>query len=134
MNISGFPMVRNGAEYYYPFKESILTKLPIVDESAVAPGDSDPDDKTREEIESIDSEKIRIYNRIWLEKEYFDGEYFLRRPPPLSISAGETGVFTWRQMKSFSKRILTYSGRHAWKISLAAERTFAFIRTGKRYR
>lgn len=69
MTISGFTMVRNGAKYYYPIKQAISSILPIVDEFVVALGASDPDDRTREEIESIGSDKIRIIHTVWdLEK------------------------------------------------------------------
>lgn len=69
MTISGFTMVRNGAKYYYPIKQAISSILPIVDEFVVALGASDQDDRTREEIESIGSDKIRIIHTVWdLEK------------------------------------------------------------------
>ena len=56
--ISGFTMVRNATKYYFPIKESILSILPIVDEFIIALGDNDESDRTREEIESIQSDKI----------------------------------------------------------------------------
>lgn len=76
MKISGFTMVRNADKYYYPIKESILSVLPIVDEFIVALGDCDNDDKTREQIESINSNKIQIIDRIWNEKDFVDGKIF----------------------------------------------------------
>ncbi len=69
-------MVRNATKYYFPIKESILSILPVIDEFVVALGDCDPDDKTREEIESIDSDKIKIIDRIWLEEDFIDGKLF----------------------------------------------------------
>jgi hypothetical protein len=69
MKISGFTFVRNGVKLYYPVKESIMSILDLVDEFVVAMGDNDPDDKTREEIESIGSDKIKIIDTVWdLEK------------------------------------------------------------------
>jgi len=38
MKISGFTFLRNGSILGYPFKESILSVLPIVDEFIVALG------------------------------------------------------------------------------------------------
>lgn len=69
-------MVRNADKYYFPIKECILSILPIVDEYIVALGDSDPDDNTRAIIESIQSPKIKIYDRVWSEKEFIDGKIF----------------------------------------------------------
>ncbi len=76
MKISGFTMVRNASKYYFPIKESILSILPIVDEFIVALGDNDPDDNTRKEIESINSDKIKIIDRIWSENDFVDGRVF----------------------------------------------------------
>lgn len=69
-------MVRNATKYYFPVKESIMSVLPLVDEFIVALGDCDPDDRTREEILSIGSDKIKIYDRIWQEKDFIDGKIF----------------------------------------------------------
>ena len=76
MKISGFTMVRNADKYYFPIKESIESILPIVDEFIVALGDNSPDDKTLELINSIGSDKIKIIDRVWSEKEFVDGEIF----------------------------------------------------------
>ena len=65
MKISGFTMVKNAAKLYYPIKQSIMSVLPIVDEFIVALGDCDPDDKTKDEIKSINSDKIEIINTDW---------------------------------------------------------------------
>lgn len=65
MTISGFTFARNSQKYYFPIKESIQSILPIVDEFVVALGDCDSDDRTREEIESIGSTKIRIIDTQW---------------------------------------------------------------------
>ncbi len=65
MLISGFTMVKNGTKLYYPIKESIASILPIVDEFVVALGNCDTDDHTREEIESLGSDKVRIIDTVW---------------------------------------------------------------------
>lgn len=69
-------MVRNATKYYFPIKESIQSALPIVDEYIVALGKGDDEDRTRQEIEAINSPKIRIIDRIWSEQEYIDGRIF----------------------------------------------------------
>lgn len=63
-------MGKNAWKLYYPMKQAVMSILPIVDEFIVVLGDSDPDDRTREEIESIGSEKIRIINTVWDIEKY----------------------------------------------------------------
>jgi len=70
MKISGFSMGRNAHKLYYPMRYAIESILPIVDEFVVALGDSDADDTTREEIEKIGSDKIRIIDTIWDIEKY----------------------------------------------------------------
>jgi len=76
MTISGFTFARNVTKFYYPIKESIQSILPIVDEFIIALGDSDEDDKTAYEINSIGSEKIKIINRTWDEASYSKSKIF----------------------------------------------------------
>lgn len=76
MKISGFTMVKNAGKYHFPIRESILSILPIVDEFVVALGDCDELDNTREQIESIQSSKVRIIDRVWDEKDFVDGKIF----------------------------------------------------------
>ena len=73
MTISGFTMVKNATKLYYPIKESIASILPIVDEFVVALGDCDPDDRTREEILSLNSSKVRIIDTVWDLDKYPNG-------------------------------------------------------------
>ncbi|KPK85445.1 MAG: hypothetical protein AMS27_07295 [Bacteroides sp. SM23_62_1] len=70
MKISGFTMAKNVAKLYYPVKQAILSILPVVDEFVVALGDCDSDDRTRQEILSIGSDKIRIIDTVWDIKKY----------------------------------------------------------------
>lgn len=63
MKISGFSFVRNGFDYGVPFVESIKSILPICDEFVISVGDST--DGTREAIEAIPSDKIKIIDTIW---------------------------------------------------------------------
>jgi len=76
MKISGFTMVRNAEKYYFPVKESIQSVLPIVDEFIVALGDNDPGDHTREMIESIGSDKVKIIDRVWDKEKFMNSEVF----------------------------------------------------------
>ena len=69
-------MVRNAGKLYFPIKACIESLLPIVDEWIVAVGEGDPDDNTLEEIQSIGSPKIKIYNRKWDEELFKDGAIF----------------------------------------------------------
>lgn len=70
MKISGFTMGRNAHKLYYPMRQSVESILPLVDEFIVVLGDSDPDDRTREEIEAIGSEKVRIIDTVWDIEKY----------------------------------------------------------------
>jgi hypothetical protein len=70
MIISGFSMGKNALRLYYPMKQSVQSILPIVDEFIVVLGDSDADDNTRKEIESIGSAKIKIVNSVWDIEKY----------------------------------------------------------------
>lgn len=63
MKVSGFTIIRNGIKYFYPFREAILSILPLCDELIVNIGDSE--DKTYETVKSIESNKIRIIRRTW---------------------------------------------------------------------
>lgn len=63
MKISGFTYVRNGFDFGYPFIAAIQSLLPIVDEMVVVVGDST--DGTREAIEAIGTDKIRIVDTVW---------------------------------------------------------------------
>ena len=65
MKISGFTMIKNASKLYYPVKESIMSILPIVDEFVVAVGDCEEGDNTRELIESIGSDKVKIIDTVW---------------------------------------------------------------------
>jgi hypothetical protein len=65
MSISGFSFVRNGVKFDYPFCESILSILPLVDEFVIVVGKSE--DETLEKVRSIDSDKIKIVETVWEE-------------------------------------------------------------------
>ena len=70
MKISGFTMGKNALKLYYPMRHSVESILPLVDEFVVVLGDSDTNDRTRAEIESIGSDKIRIIDTVWDIEKY----------------------------------------------------------------
>jgi hypothetical protein len=65
MRISGFSMVKNATKLYYPITEVITSILPLVDEFVLALGQGDADDQTREVVENLNSDKIRIIDTTW---------------------------------------------------------------------
>ncbi len=77
MLISGFSYIRNGFTFGYPFLQSIRSILPICDEFIMAVGDST--DGTREAIEKLDSEKIKIIDTIWDENLREGGQIFAQQ-------------------------------------------------------
>jgi len=73
MKISGFTMAKNADKLYYPIKAAIESILPIVDEFIVALGDCDADDLTKDEILSINSDKVKIIDTVWDLNKYPKG-------------------------------------------------------------
>jgi hypothetical protein len=63
MKVAGFTIIRNALKYDYPAVEAITSILPICDVFYVGVGKSE--DKTRELIEAIDSDKIKIIDTVW---------------------------------------------------------------------
>lgn len=63
MKVSGFTFIKNALQFDYPVVESIRSILPLCDEMVVAVGDSA--DNTRELIDAIGSDKIRIIDTLW---------------------------------------------------------------------
>lgn len=77
MKIGGFSYVRNGFEYGVPFIESILSVLPICDEFIIAIGDST--DGTRQAVENIASNKIKIIDTVWDMNQRYGGRVFAQQ-------------------------------------------------------
>lgn len=63
MKVSGFTFIRNAIKFDYPIVEAISSILPLCDEVVVAVGKSD--DETRNLIENIGSNKIKIIDTVW---------------------------------------------------------------------
>lgn len=74
MKVSGFTFIRNAVKNDYPIKEAILSILPLCDEFIVALGHSE--DSTKELIQSIDSNKIKIIETIWDDSQREGGKVF----------------------------------------------------------
>jgi len=63
MTISAYTYVRNGLAMGYPFIQSILSVIDIVDDFVVVLGDST--DGSREAIDALKSPKIRVLDTVW---------------------------------------------------------------------
>ncbi|MBP6532057.1 MAG: glycosyltransferase family 2 protein [Bacteroidia bacterium] len=63
MKVCGFTFIRNAIRFDYPIVEAITSILPMCDEFIVLVGNSD--DNTRNLIERIGSDKIKIHDSIW---------------------------------------------------------------------
>lgn len=76
--ISGFTIVRNAQVLGFPFKESVLSALPLCDEFVINCGDSDDDTKLIcEELQSQFPDKIKIIHTAW-ERENQSGGFQLK--------------------------------------------------------
>ena len=63
MKVTGFTFIRNAVRFDYPVVESIRSILPICDDFVVAVGNWD--DNTRELVQDIDRDKIKIVDTVW---------------------------------------------------------------------
>lgn len=70
VSISGFSFARNASMLYYPVREAVASILPIVDEFVFALGAGDAADRTREELLSLNSPKLRIIDTVWDTESY----------------------------------------------------------------
>lgn len=65
MKVAGFTIIRNAIKYDYPVVEAITSVLPLCDVFYVGVGNNE--DATRQLIEALPSEKIRIVDTVWNE-------------------------------------------------------------------
>lgn len=65
MKVSGFTIIRNGVYYAYPFKEAILSILPLCDEMIVNVGISDDDTLKTMKTLYDKNKNIRIIESEW---------------------------------------------------------------------
>lgn len=63
MKVCGFTFIRNAVRFDYPIVEAITSILPMCDEFIVLVGNSD--DNTRNLIERINSDKIKVIDSVW---------------------------------------------------------------------
>jgi glycosyltransferase involved in cell wall biosynthesis len=63
MKVTGFTFIKNAVKFQYPIVEAIQSILPLCDEVIVVVGDSN--DNTRELVNNIQTEKIRIVDSVW---------------------------------------------------------------------
>jgi len=70
MKVSLFTFLRNGVKLGYPFLESIQSALPLADEYVIAlgPSDSDEQNQTLAQLESLQETKLRIIPTVWNEQ------------------------------------------------------------------
>lgn len=84
--VSGFSIVKNGEKFGYPYKESLLSLAPLVDEIVVAVGDSD--DSTTEELEKLAKNfprPLRLIDSPW-DKTLTTGGLELSRQTNIALS------------------------------------------------
>lgn len=79
MKISGFTFMRNTAGLYYPFRESILSVLPIVDEFVVALGQGDDGDATEAMLLEMQEPKIAILKTEWDTSRFSGGTVYAQQ-------------------------------------------------------
>ncbi|MFZ1705517.1 MAG: glycosyltransferase [Saprospiraceae bacterium] len=92
MKVSGFTFIRNGVLLDYPYIESILSILPIVDEMIVVVGDSSDD--TRSKIELLGDDKIKIIDSVWDETMRVGGKILAQQTNiALDHITGDWGIY-----------------------------------------
>lgn len=65
MRISGFSFARNATVLDYPLAEALRSVLRVVDELVVAVAPGEPDDRTRDVVEGLDDDRVRIVDAVW---------------------------------------------------------------------
>jgi hypothetical protein len=68
--------MRNTSSLYYPFMESVLSILPLVDEFVIALGDNSPEDTTEETLRNLNDPKIKIIHTQWDLNTYKQGTVY----------------------------------------------------------
>ena len=77
MKVSGFTILRQTEHLGYPFRESIRSLLPLVDELVIGVGDGD--DGTWEAVQEIGDAKIRAFRSAWDAARRRGGEEIARQ-------------------------------------------------------
>ncbi len=71
--------MRNTSSLYYPFMESVLSILPLVDEFVIALGDNSPEDTTEDTLRKINDPKIKIIPTFWDLETYKQGTVYAQQ-------------------------------------------------------
>ncbi len=74
MKVCGFTFIRNAEKFDFPVEEAITSVLPICDSFVVAVGNSE--DNTRQIIQNISPEKIKIVDTVWDESLKMGGAVY----------------------------------------------------------
>jgi len=92
MRVSGFTVLRQTERLGYPFRESIRSLLPLVDELVIGVGDGD--DGTWEAVQEIGDAKIRAFRSPWDPERRRGGEEIARQTNlALQRCSGEWAVY-----------------------------------------
>jgi hypothetical protein len=94
MKISGFTFVRNGVQFDYPFEESLLSLLPLVDELVVNVGMGSDSTLARVQALAEKQPKIVLFQSVWDEQLRKDG-LILSQQTNISIDqcTGDWGIY-----------------------------------------
>lgn len=92
--ISGFTFIRNGVKFGFPFRESILSALPAVDELVVNVGKGEDDTLAKVEELAAEHSKIRIIESVW-DDSVRKGGKVLAQQTDIAIKActGDWGLY-----------------------------------------
>ncbi len=79
MRLSGFTFMRNADKLYYPYIESLLSMVDLVDEVVVALGNNDSDDNTLESLQKLNNPKIKILHTVWDVNKFSEGTIYAQQ-------------------------------------------------------
>lgn len=86
ITVSGFTIVRNARRLDYPFRESVLSALPLCDEFIIGCGDSSDDTLAIcRELEKFSGGKVRIIESVW-QRENQSGGFQLKRQSDIALA------------------------------------------------
>ena len=86
ITVSGFTIVRNARRLDYPFRESVLSVLPLCDEFIIGCGDSSDDTlAVCRELESSSGGKVRVIESVW-QRENQSGGFQLKHQSDMALA------------------------------------------------
>lgn len=94
IQVSGFTFVRNGVKFDYPFEESVLSLLPVVDELVIFVGKGEDETLSRVRGIAASEPKIRLFESVW-DDSLRQGGAILAQQTNLAIEQcrGEWGIY-----------------------------------------